>query len=98
MNFRVTYIFLSILLANCSVGPAKHKSNYIHDEIPHAEILSANNYLVTIKHNHVGEKIAFRYAYEKCGSIGKKSIYKSTSKQYGAELISTWKCIELDFL
>jgi hypothetical protein len=98
MNFRITCIFLSILLVNCSVGPGKYKSNDTPDEIPHVEILSDSDYSVTIGHNLVGEQIALLYAYEKCASIGKKSIYLSTSKQYGSEIISTWKCVDLDFL
>ena len=98
MNFRITYIFLSILLANCSVGPAKYISNDTPDETPYIDILSENNYLVTIRHNPAGEKIALRYAYEKCESFGKKPVYQESPKQYGSQIVSTWKCVDLDFL
>jgi len=98
MNFRVTYVFLSILLANCSVGPAEYKSNDTPGETPHIEILSENSYLVTIRHNKAGERIALRYAYEKCESFGKKPVYQESPIQYRSQHVSTWKCVDLDFL
>ena len=100
MNFRITYIFLSILLVNCSVGvgPAKYKSNGTPDETPHIEILSENSNLITIRHNNAGEAIALRYAYEKCESFGKKPLYQESPVQYRSQHVSTWKCVDLDFL
>ena len=93
ISIRFICILTSIFLASCTAGPARQSTS---DEMPYLEVLSKNDHLITIEHNAGGEDMALRYAYEKCESIGKKSIYQYTSKQYDSQLITTWKCIEID--
>ncbi|MBU0674227.1 MAG: hypothetical protein KJ950_06255 [Proteobacteria bacterium] len=100
MKFRILYISLTMLLVSCSVGPAEYASHKSSEgnEAQRVEILSESAFLVTIRHNQSGEKKAMSYSFEKCKSIGRKSVYENTLRQYGSDIISTWKCVELGSL
>jgi len=92
IHFKIMFFCLAILLTSCAFGPANYKDN--PNAIQRAEILSKNDYGITIEHSTWGKKIAFRFADEHCNSIGKTAVYQSTSQQYGPDVISTWKCLE----
>ncbi|MDA8665453.1 hypothetical protein N9L52_05585 [Litoricolaceae bacterium] len=79
-----------LVLSGCAIGPANYNDE--PNKIQRAEILSKNPKGITIEHSTWGKKIAFRYADEHCQSLKKVAVYQSSSKQYGPDVISTWKC------
>jgi len=60
--------------------------------IQRADVLSKNPNSITIEHSDWGKKIAFRLADEHCALTGKVATYQGASKQYGPDVISTWRC------
>ena len=83
---------LSTLLVtlNSCIGPAK--PNAQPNPIQRAKILDKNELSITIEHSDWGKPIAFRLAREHCESLGKMAVYQSSSRQYGPDVISTWRC------
>lgn len=82
-------IFLIMLFAGCAAN-----YNDKPNGIQRADVLSKNKYGITVEHSKWGKKIAFRFADEHCNSLGKVAVYQSTAKQYGPDVISSWKCEE----
>ncbi len=72
------------------VGAASYNDK--PNSIQRADIISKNKLGITIEHSTWGKKIAFRFADEHCASLGKVAVYKGASKQFGPDVISTWKC------
>ena len=58
--------------------------------IQRAYILDKNEKSITIEHSKLGKTIAFQKAREWADSLGKIAVYKSSSQQYGPDVISTW--------
>ena len=86
---RLIAMLLPILLSGC-LGPAGYYDS--PNAIQRAEVLSKNEYSITIEHSTWGKKIAFRLADEHCKSVGKIAVYKGSSQQFGPDVISTWSC------
>tara|TARA_R110002126_G_scaffold284354_1_gene434012 strand:+ start:3850 stop:4122 length:273 start_codon:yes stop_codon:yes gene_type:complete len=53
-------------------------------------ILDKNEKSITIEHSDYGKGIAFQKAREWAESFNKTAVYKGSSQQYGADVISTW--------
>ena len=79
-----------MLLSGCAVGPAGYSAE--PNRIQRADIVSKNPKGITVEHSTWGKKIAFRFADEHCGSLGKVAMYLGASAQYGPDVISTWRC------
>ena len=72
-------------------GPltTSRKSNFIQ----RSKILSKNDLSITISHSDKGKEIAFSWAADHCGSLGKIAIYAGGVSQFGPDTISTWHCV-----
>jgi len=86
---RLIAVLLPTFIFGC-LGPASYDSS--PNAIQRAEVLSKNEYSITIEHSTWGKKIAFRLADEHCKSLGKIAVYKGSSQQFGPDVISTWSC------
>lgn len=87
LTFAIICLFLFV-----GCGAANY--NDTPNSIQRADLMSKNKYGITISHSTWGKKIAFRLADEHCDSLKKVAVYKSTAKQYGPDVISTWECKE----
>jgi len=87
--FACASLFVTL---GCAVGPASYNDE--PNSIQRAEILSKNDRSITVEHSTWGKKIAFRYADEHCLALGKTAVYMGSSRQYGPDVISTWRCEE----
>ena len=81
-----------MLAVNISAGCGSASYNDNPNFIQRADIISKNANGITVEHSTWGKKIAFRYADEHCGSMGKVATYLGASQQYGPDVISTWRC------
>lgn len=77
------------ILAGC-VGPANRNAQ--PNSIQRANILSQNEYGITIEHSEWGKAIAFRQADEHCASLKKAATYRGGTMQIGPDMTSTWRC------
>jgi hypothetical protein len=82
-------ISITIILSGC-LGSANQtdQPNFFQ----RADVISKNTKGITVEHSTWGKKIAFRFADEHCGSLGKIATYMGASTQHGPDVISTWRC------
>ena len=57
-------------------------------------VLEKNKYGITIEHSKVGKTGAFEQASVYCKTLNKTAIFKSSSKQFGPDNITSWECKE----
>jgi hypothetical protein len=79
----------TIVLVGC-VGSASRDSE--PNFIQRANVLSKNEYGITIEHSEWGKPIAFRLADEHCASMKKAAVYRGGIMQIGPDMTSSWHC------
>ena len=89
---QLLFLCFPLCVLGACVGPADKTSE--PNMIQRSSILSANNKAIVIEHSTWGKPIAFSAAEKHCSSIGKTAVYKSSHKQAGPDVISSWLCEE----
>ena len=89
---RLTVILTALmtLTACLPMGPARPGQQ--PNSIQRATVLSANDKSITIEHSDWGKPIAFEKADAHCSGLGLDAVYQGASQQFGADVISSWKC------
>jgi hypothetical protein len=83
-------VMVSVLVTGCAIGPADRNAE--PNSIQRAKIISKNQYSIVVEHSEWGKPIAFRFAEEHCGSLGKVAVYQGGTMQIGPDITSAWKC------
>jgi hypothetical protein len=78
------------VFAQACVSPASRDSE--PNALQRANVLSKNQYGITIQHSEWGRPIAFRIADEHCASLRKAAVYLGSTHGYGPDQTSTWEC------
>jgi hypothetical protein len=86
----ITFLTLSTLLLSGCVGPASRNAE--PNGIQRANILSKNEFGITIEHSEWGKPIAFRLADEHCAVFKKAATYRGGVMQIGPDMTSSWRC------
>jgi len=56
------------------------------------EVLSRNEYGITIEHSKWAKKTAFQWADEHCASMNKKAVFMGSAREQSPYANSTWRC------
>lgn len=67
---------------------AKPRSNFF----ARAKVLSKNELSITIRHSDWGQKNAYQFAADHCGTFGKLTVQATSGMGYGPDTTTTWVC------
>ncbi len=74
-----------------TISDPKPKSNLF----ARAKVISKNALSITIRHSDFGQKAAYQFATDHCGSFGKLAVQSTSGTGYGPDTTTTWICQEV---